>query len=136
MQISTYLFFDGNCEQAMNFYEKTFGGKISAIMRNSEAPKKMQMPNTSGDKIMHARLDIGTMTLLGSDCPPNMFDKPQGFRVMVGFDKTADGERAFNALSEGGNVQMPFQQTFWAHRFGMVTDRFGTPWMINCEKAD
>lgn len=136
MQMSTYLFFDGNCEEAMKFYEKTFSGKISAIMRNSEAPKDIQMPNTSGDKVMHARLEIGNVVLLASDCPPNMFDKPQGFRVMVGLDKTADGERAFNALSEGGNVQMPFQKTFWAHRFGMVTDRFGTPWMINVEKPD
>jgi PhnB protein len=75
------------------------------------------------------------MVLLASDCPPNMFNKPQGFRVMLDIGKPADGERIFKALAEGGEVQMPFEKTFWAERFGMVTDKFGTPWMINCDKA-
>jgi len=134
MQMSTYLFFDGTCEEAMTFYERTFNGRIAAIMRNADAPADARMP---GDEnlVMHARLEIGGMVLLASDCPPSMFNKPQGFRVMAGFDTAEEGEKAFNALAEGGSVEMPFQQTFWAHRFGMVTDRFGTPWMINCEKA-
>ena len=134
MQLSTYLFFNGNCEQAVKFYEKHLGAKVVMMMRNADAPPDARMPNTPDDMIMHVRLDIGASMLLASDCPPNMFDKPQGFRVMYGVEKAAEGERVFNALSEGGVVQMPYQKTFWAHRFGMVTDKFGTPWMINCEK--
>jgi PhnB protein len=132
--LSTYLFFNGNCEQAIKLYEKVFGGKIIMMMRNADAPSEARMPNTPDNMVMHVRLDIGNMMLLASDCPPNMYDKPQGFRVMFGVEKAAEGERVFNALAEGGSVQMPYQKTFWAHRFGMVTDKFGTPWMINCEK--
>jgi PhnB protein len=132
--LSTYLFFNGNCEQAIKLYEKVFGGKIVMMMRNADAPSEARMPNTPDNMVMHVRLDIGNMMLLASDCPPNMYDKPQGFRVMFGVEKAAEGERVFNALAEGGSVQMPYQKTFWAHRFGMVTDKFGTPWMINCEK--
>ncbi len=133
MQMSTYLFFDGKCEEAFKFYEKTFNGKIAMMMRNSDAPPEARMPG--GDNmVMHVRLDIGSMMLLASDCPPDMFDKPQGFRVSLQVDSATEGERLFNAFAPGGTVQMPYQKTFWAHRFGIVTDKFGTPWMINCDK--
>ena len=133
MQLSTYIFFNGNCSDAVKFYEKHLGAKVVMMMRNADAPPEAKMPG--GDNmVMHVRMDIGANMLLASDCPPNMFDKPQGFRVMFGVEKAAEGERVFNALSEGGTVQMPYQKTFWAHRFGMETDQFGIPWMVNCEK--
>lgn len=134
MQIQPYLFFDGNCEEALKFYEKALNGKIGAVMRVRGSPAEKQMPKEMSDKILNARLDIGNMTILASDCPPGTFNKPQGFAVVLAVDKAAEGERIFKALEQGGAVKMPYEQTFWAHRFGMVTDKFGTPWMINCEK--
>ena len=86
-------------------------------------------------KIIHARLKVGDKVLMASDCPPDRYVKPQGFSVNLDFKTPAEAERVFNALAENGSVQMPLQQTFWAARFGMVTDRFGTPCMINCEAA-
>jgi PhnB protein len=86
-------------------------------------------------KIIHARLKLGDKVLMASDCPPEHYVKPQGFSVNLDFKSSAEAERVFNALAEKGSVQMPLQQTFWAAKFGMVTDRFGTPWMINCESA-
>ena len=83
---------------------------------------------------MHARLIIGDEVLMGSDAPPDRYEPMKGITVTLGVDEPADAERIFSALAEGGTVQMPIQQTFWAVRFGMLTDRFGTPWMINCEQ--
>ena len=83
---------------------------------------------------MHATLEVGGEPLMGSDAPPKHYSEPKGFAVSLSPAKVADAERIFNALADGGNVGMPLQQTFWAARFGMVTDRFGIPWMINCEK--
>ena len=133
MELATYIFFNGNCSDAVKFYEKHLGAKVAMMMRNADAPPEAKMPGGS-DMVMHVRMTIGQNILLASDCPPDMFDKPQGFRVMYGVEKAAEGERVFNALSEGGSVQMPYQKTFWAHRFGMCTDKFGIPWMINCDK--
>jgi len=84
--------------------------------------------------VMHARLIVGDEVLMGSDAPPDRYEPMKGITVTLGVDEPADAERIFSALAEGGTVQMPIQQTFWAARFGMLTDRFGTPWMINCEQ--
>ena len=83
---------------------------------------------------MHARLVVGDRVLMGSDVPPDHHDKPQGFSVSLGIDTPAEAERIFRALAEGGTVQMPLQETFWALRFGTLVDRFGIPWMVNCER--
>ena len=134
MQISPYIFFNGTCAEAVKAYEKIFGAKVVMMMRNKDAPTpEAKMPG-GDDMVMHVRLDLGGMTLLASDCPPNMYDKPQGFRVMYEVKSAADGQRIFDALKEKGTVQLEYQKTFWAHRFGMCTDKFGIPWMINCEK--
>jgi PhnB protein len=93
------------------------------------------MPSEWGDRIMHARLQVGDAVLMGSDSPPDRAESPKGFCVMLQIDDPAEGERIFRALGDGGTVQMPYEETFWAHRFGMVVDRFGIPWMINCEKT-
>ena len=93
-----------------------------------------QTPREWRDKVMHARLIVGDEVLMGSDAPPDRYEPMKGITVTLGVDEPADAERIFSALAEGGTVQMPIQQTFWAARFGMLTDRFGTPWMVNCEQ--
>jgi len=135
MQINPYLFFDGNCEEAFKFYEKATGGKIEAIMPYEGTPGANQAPPDWGKKVMHASLTIGDTRLMGSDAPVKDFKKPQGFSVALNLSDPTQAEKTFKALSDNGSIQMPIQETFWAQRFGMLTDRFGIPWMINCEKA-
>jgi PhnB protein len=134
MQTNTYLFFKGNCEEAFKFYEKTLGGKIEAMMSHAGTPAEGQVPAEWKNKIIHARLKLGDQLLMASDAPPDRSKTPQGFYVNLGFQDPAEAERIYNAMSKGGTVHMELQETFWAKKFGMFTDRFGTPWMINCEK--
>jgi PhnB protein len=133
MQLNTYLLFNGDCEQAFKFYERVLGGKIEAMMPHSGSPVESQTPKEWLNKILHARMTVGNQVLMASDAPPGRYSKPGGFSVNIGFTDPAEADRTFAALSEGGTVHMPIGQTFWARRFGMFTDRFGTPWMINCE---
>jgi PhnB protein len=135
MQLNPYLLFNGQCEAAFRFYERCLGGKIVAMMPHAGTPAEGQVPPEWRDKIIHARLVVGDQVLMGSDAPPDHFEKPQGFSVTLGIDNPVEAERLFNALAENGTVRMPIQQTFWAERFGMLVDRFGIPWMINCEKS-
>jgi PhnB protein len=132
----TYLSFDGNCEEAFKRYEQVFRGKILMMMRHSDAPPGSGVPQHPevANRIMHARLEAGGRLLMGSDAPMRGAAKPQGFCVSIAVDNPAEAERVFKELSQGGTVNMPIGETFWAQRFGMVTDRFGTPWMVNCEK--
>jgi PhnB protein len=132
MQSNTYLNFNGECKDAFKFYEQCLGGKIVAMMTYGESPMAEQTPPEQRDKIMHVHLTVGDMVLMGADSPPEYFEKPQGFNINLQFDDVAEAERVFHALSENGTVKMPIQETFWAKRFGMAIDRFGTPWMINC----
>ena len=134
MQLNPYLTFDGRCEAAFEFYAKCLGGEIVAMIPHEGTPAADHVPSEWRNKIMHARLVVGDKVLMGSDAPPDRFEKPQGFSVTLGVDKPADAERIFQALAEGGAVQMPIQETFWAFRFGMLVDQFGIPWMVNCEK--
>ncbi len=136
MKLNSYLFFNGQCEAAFKFYEKCLGGKIDAMLTHAGTPAEAQVPANWRDKIMHARLIVGDEVLMGSDAPPEHFQQPQGFSVALGVDDAAEAERIFNALADKGTVRMPIQQTFWAVRFGMLVDRFGIPWMINCEKSE
>ncbi len=133
MKLNTYLSFNDECEAAFKFYEQCLGGKIDSMMTYGDSPMAEQTPPEKLDKIMHVSLIVGDTVLMGSDAPPQMFEKPQGFSVSLVFDDAVEAERIFNALAENGTVQMPLQETFWAARFGMVVDRFGTPWMINCD---
>jgi len=132
----THLHFQGNCSEAFRFYAATFGGRIVFSMTYGEAPGAAQGPPAARDQIIHARVDLGDDALLGCDVPPDRYEKPQGFNVMASAEDAAHAERLFRVLSEGGTVCMPMQETFWAYRFGMCTDRFGTPWMVNCAKPD
>ena len=135
MQSNIYLFFDGECKAAFKFYEQCLGGKIDGMMTYGDAPMSEEIPSQQRDRIMHANLTVGGMVLMGSDTPPDGFQKPQGFSVNLQFDDLVEAERIFQKLAENGTVKMPFQETFWSTRFGMLVDRFGTPWMINVQPA-
>ena len=132
MKSNTYLFFNGQCAAAFKFYEQCLGGKITSMMTYGDSPMAEQASSESRDLIMNVTLTVGDVVLMGSDAPPENFNKPQGFDVNLEFDNVAEGERVFNALAENGTVKMPLQQTFWTERWGMLVDKFGTPWMINC----
>jgi PhnB protein len=134
MKLNPYLTFDGRCEAAFKFYEKVLGGKTEAMMTYGSSPMAEQTQPEWRDKIMHARITVGDQMLMASDAPPDRYQAMKGFMVTLGIDDPAEAERVFHALSEGGTVQMPIQKTFWAARFAMFVDRFGTPWMINCEQ--
>jgi PhnB protein len=134
MQLNPYLVFNGNCEAAFKFYEKVLGGKIEAMLPHEGTPAAEQVPPEWRNKIMHARLSVGDKVLMGSDAPPDHYEAMKGFSVTLGIDRPADAERIFHALAEKGTVRLPIQKTFWAARFGMLVDQFGTPWMINCEQ--
>lgn len=134
MKLNPYLMFNGQCEAAFRFYERSLGGKIAMMMTHESSPMAGQVPPEWGKKIMHATLVVGDQVLMGSDAPPGHYKQPAGFSVAIGINVVADAERIFQALAENGTVQMPMQETFWALRFGMLVDQFGIPWMINCEK--
>jgi PhnB protein len=133
VQLNSYLTFNGDCKAAFEFYEKALGGKLEAMMTHAGTPAEAHMPPEWRDKILHARLAVGNSVLMGSDAPPDHYQKPQGFSVNIGITDPQEADRVFQALAEGGKLSMPIQQTFWARRFGMLTDRFGVPWMVNCE---
>lgn len=134
MRVDPYLFFDGNCEEAFTFYADTLRGTITFMQRHRGTPAESQVPEEWQDKVMHVRLELGDRAILGSDAPPPHFHRPEGFSVSLTLADPAEAERVYNALAEGGHVGMPLQETFWAARFAMLVDRFGTPWMINCER--
>ncbi len=136
MQLNPYLNFNGQCEAAFEFYQKCLGGKIEMIMTFGESPMATQVPTEWRGKVMHVRMNVGDKVLMGSDAPPDRYQGPQGFSVSIGVDNAEEAERIFKALSDGATIQMPLQQTFWALRFGSLVDKFGIPWMINCEQPE
>jgi PhnB protein len=135
MQLNPYLYFNGDCEAAFKFYERNLGAKIEAMMTHEGSPAADHVPADWRSKILHARLRLGDQVLMASDAPPGSFEKQQGFSINIGVNEPSEAERIFRALAENGKVTMPIAETFWAVRFGMLVDRFGIPWMINCEKA-
>jgi PhnB protein len=138
MTLNTYLHFNGNCEQALKFYEKALNGKLVFLMRYSDAPPGNEGNECSkemGNKIMHGRILAGNGVLMASDCPPNFYKPQAGFGISINVDTPEEAERYFKALSEKAqNINMPMGETFWATRFGMLVDQFGVAWMVNCEK--
>jgi PhnB protein len=135
MQLQPYLYFNGDCETAFRFYERCLGGKIEAMLTHAGSPAEQHVPAEWRSKILHARLVVGDAVLMASDAPPGHYHKPQGFSVSIQISEPARAEDIFRALADDGTVTMPFEQTFWAARFGMVVDKFGTPWMVNCDRA-
>ncbi len=132
--LNPYLNFPGNCETAMKFYAKVLGGKIEAMLTHEGTPAEKHVPAEWRKKILHARLVVDNLVLMASDAPPDRYEPMKGCSVTLAMDNPKEAERVFHALSENGTVRMPIQQTFWAARFGMVVDQFGTSWMINCDQ--
>jgi PhnB protein len=130
-----YLSFDGNCEQAMRFYERALGGKLEVMMTTGESPLAAQCPPETHGRMLHARLSLpGGGVLMAGDCPPHLpYEGIKGVALAVNLDTVAAAERTFRALADGGTVTMPLQPTFWAKTWGMLVDRFGTPWIVNGE---
>jgi len=133
--MNVYLSFDGTCAEAMRFYERALGGKIEMMMTNAQSPMADQMPPGNGDRVMHARLSLSQGILMAGDamagegCPP--YEGKKGFSMTLSYPTVEEARRRFEALAEGGKITMPLQKTFWAEIFGMLTDRFGTPWIVN-----
>lgn len=129
--LDSYLFFNGNCAQAMRFYERTLGGKLETVMSYADSPEPEHCPPGARDMVMHASMKLGDRTLMASDVPPAMGPKPMaGFALSLMYGSAEEAKRIFDALSQGGSVTMPMTRTFWAESFGMLVDQFGTPWMV------
>ena len=136
MQVQAYLFFDGRCEEALQYYSKYLGAKVEMLMRNKESPEPPPPGmNAPGDKIMHAAFRIGETQILASDGRCSGKPNFQGFSLAITAQDDAETKRIFNALADGGQVRMPLTKTFFASSFGMVADRFGIGWMVLADKG-
>jgi PhnB protein len=133
MNVNTYLAFSGKCKEAFEYYAKVLGGKIQFMMTHADSPMADQVGPDWKDKIMHATLDTPGGVIMGSDHPQGQEVKPSGFSVSVTVKDAAEGEKIFKGLSDGGEVKMPYQKTFWSPGFGMCIDQFNVPWMVNTE---
>lgn len=130
--IYAYLNFDGNAREAMKFYAECLGADLW-VMTFAEA--KVPCPDAAKDRVMHAKISKGSAVLMASDTMPEMpFQKGNNFSISVDCESPAEAEKLFSAFSRNAKINMPIQETFWAHRFGMLTDQFGVNWMFNCEK--
>ena len=133
MELNPYLVFNGTCEEALKFYEQVLDAKIEAVMKHAGTPAEEHVPADWRDKVMHARFTIGDRIVMASDSMPGHYAQPQGISLSVSLKDATKGEEIFNKLAENGAVNMPFGPTFWAKGFGMCVDRYGIPWMVNCE---
>lgn len=135
MKLNAYLSFDGNCEAAFEHYQSVLGGTITAKMYWRDAPKTdgFTLPSGYDGKVMHAALEVGEARIMGADSPPGHWRAAAGVAVTVGAPTAAEAERIFSGLAEGGSITMPIGKTFFSERFGMLVDRYGIPWMVNCE---
>ena len=132
-RLNAYLFFDGCCADAMRFYELTLGGKITISMTHAQSPMAGQMPpdSANANRIIHTSLDLDGGTLMASDTMAGQaYDGMKNVSLSLVYPTAAEARRIFDALSQGGKVTMAFEKTFWAEGFGMLVDRFGTPWMV------
>jgi PhnB protein len=135
LQPIPYLGFDGNCAEAMRFYEKTLGGKIKVMMAGADTPMADQIPKEFAHRIMNAQLELpGGAYLYAGDAPSHIpYEGIKGVSIALNYDSVEEAESIFNALAQGGTVTMPFSPTFWAKKFGMLIDQFGVAWIINGE---
>ncbi len=134
MKMNTYLNYGGNCAEAFHFYEKHLGGKIGMMMTHDQAPDQSNIKPEWAKAVLHASITIGNTVLLASDIPPEHFQPMRSIYLSLNVDSDAEAERIYNLLTEGGQVFMPMQDTFFASRFAQLRDRFGTSWMILHEK--
>jgi PhnB protein len=130
MQLHTYLNYGGNCEQAFRFYEQHLGGKVTMMMKHGEQPNPANVPPEWKDAVLHARMDLGGTELLGADIPPDRFQPMRSAYLSLTLSSADEAERIYTLLSDGGEIFMAMQETFFASRFAMLRDRFGTSWMV------
>ena len=130
MQLHTYLNYGGNCEPAFTFYEQHLGGTITMLMRHGEQPGPGQVPPEWNGKVLHARMNLGGTELLGADIPPDRFQPMRSAYLSLTVDSIGEAERIYAVLTDGGEIYMKMQETFFAIRFAMFRDKFGTSWML------
>ncbi|HEX6628801.1 MAG TPA: VOC family protein [Gemmatimonadaceae bacterium] len=133
MEVSAYVSFKGDCEEAFKCYEDELGAKPGLLFRYADTPMADVVPEGWEKKIMHGSIRIAGKLLEGADVPPEQYEKPQGFSLSLNVTSADEAEKVFKKLGSGGRVVYPIEKTFWAERFGMLVDRFGIPWMISCE---
>ena len=134
MRLNSHLQFNGQCAEAFTFYAECLSGKIGMMLTYADTPMAADVPPGFRCKIVHATLSIGDQILQGADTTPDRYQRPAGMSLSLDVKDPVEADRIFRALSEKATIQMPIQETFWAQRFGMLTDQFGVPWMINCGK--
>lgn len=133
MQLAPYLFFSGNCAAALEFYKAQLGGEITFLHTYGESPMAAEVGAEFADKVMHATFTVAGQSFMASDAGPGQAQPMSGFALSLGTDDLAQGQAWFEALATGGQITMPFAPTFWAKGFGMLQDKFGVAWMVNCE---
>ena len=134
MQVSVHLTFNGNCQEAMELYCKLMDGKILSITTFGETPAGQDVPDDWQGKVVHGTMSLGNIAVATADIPPERYQSSQGINMFIEIEDPDEASRVFARLAEGGEVQMPIQETFWAKRFGVVVDRFGIPWEVNCSQ--
>jgi|SRR5215813_1155451 len=134
MRLNPYLIFNGQCEAALRFYEKVLDAQLSFKMTYGESPAAQHVPAEAHNLIIHSTLTVGDQQVMAADAVPGTYAEPKGVYVALHLNGFAEGKRIFDALAEGGKVEMRFEKTFWAAGFGQCVDRYGIPWMINCEQ--
>jgi PhnB protein len=135
MKLYTYLNYGGNCRQAFEFYAQHLGGRITMLTTHAEQPGADKVPPDWKNAVLHARIEIGDTILLGADVPPERFQPMRSAYLSLLVDSVGEAERTYALLSEGGQIFMPMEETFFARRFAMLRDRFGTSWMLLHERA-
>jgi PhnB protein len=136
MIVQSYLFFEGRCEEALQFYKKAIGAEVTAMMRNSDSPDQSNTPPGMENKVLHCNFSVGETQLMASDGMCSGTPKFAGVSLSISVTEASKAERLFAALSEGGQVQLPMHETFFAERFGMVADKFGVSWMVIAGKNE
>ena len=136
MRVNAYLSFRGDCEVAFRLYAECLGGTVGEIFRYAGTPLAGQVPADWGNKVMHGNLTVGDQVFQGADVAPDGYEPPKGFSLSIHLNDPAQAERIFQALAKGGTIVTPLERTFWAARFGMLVDRFGIPWVINCGEPE
>jgi PhnB protein len=136
MQMTTYLSFRGQCEEALSLYEQTLGARIGQIFRYEGTPMAGDVPVDWQRKVMHCTLNIGDQVLMAGDVAAEKYEAPKGFSLSLQMNDAVEADRVFKELARDGQIVVQLEKTFWAERFGMVVDRFGVPWMINCDGSD
>jgi PhnB protein len=135
MKLQVYLNYGGNCEQAFRFYEEHLGGKITMLMRHKESPHPENVPANWQNAVLHARIEIGDAVVMGADIPPDVFQPMRSAYLTILADSAEHAERLYALLGKGGEIFMKMEETFFASRFAMLRDRFGTSWMLLHERG-